>query len=280
MMSDNFVKRIGVMQGRFSPIRNGRIQSFPWENWRTEFRLASELNISKIEWTIDSEDFYKNPLVVKKAWNQINNIRSEFCLTIPSVTCDYFMENPPWLNDPKQIFDDVILILEGMAKIESSILVIPLVDNASIIQDQRKSELFEFLQNLEPQLVMYKIRIAFETDLDPQDNKKFIAEFSSDTFGVNYDIGNSAAMGYKAQEEFDLYGSRIINVHVKDRKLGGSTVPLASGSADFDGVFSGLAKIDYRGNYILQTARASDGNHIGAIVTYKNQLLHWLGDSH
>jgi hexulose-6-phosphate isomerase len=37
--------RIGFMQGRLSPMIDGRIQSFPWDYWENEFSLAKEIGI-------------------------------------------------------------------------------------------------------------------------------------------------------------------------------------------------------------------------------------------
>ena len=65
-------------------------------------------------------------------------------------------------------------------------------------------------------------------------------------------------------------------MHIKDRVLGGTTVPLGTGSADFETVFAALAKADYRGNYILQTARAQDGNHAGGLCRYRDMAANGL----
>jgi len=97
-----------------------------------------------------------------------------------------------------------------------------------------------------------------------------------DCFGINYDIGNSASMGYDPTEEFLAYGSRVFNVHVKDRSLGGATVPLGLGVAQFDLVFERLSRSKYEGNFILQTARAENGDHVGALSHYRNLTFDWL----
>ena len=73
-----------------------------------------------------------------------------------------------------------------------------------------------------------------------------------------------------------MNGRRILNVHVKDRKLGGTTVPLGTGDADLPKVLSLLVARGYRGNFILQTARAEDGDHEGAIRRYRNLAAMWL----
>jgi hexulose-6-phosphate isomerase len=51
-------------------------------------------------------------------------------------------------------------------------------------------------------------------------------------------------------------------------------VPLGEGNANFPKVFEGLKSYNYNGNYIMQTARAIDGNHILALNNYKKFILH------
>ena len=67
-----------------------------------------------------------------------------------------------------------------------------------------------------------------------------------------------------------------MNVHIKDRKYNGITVPLGQGDANFDKVFKNLSKFSYQGNLILQTARALDDNHIEPLVKYRNMTKEWM----
>jgi len=122
------------------------------------------------------------------------------------------------------------------------------------------------------------LRIAFECDFAPKEVVKFIGLMPYDVFGINFDIGNSAALGFDPTEEFAAYGERVINVHVKDRVLGGTTVPLCNGNADFPKIFGLLRRQNYRGNYIMQTARAQDGQHIEVLAGYRDQIKSWMGE--
>ena len=72
----------------------------------------------------------------------------------------------------------------------------------------------------------------FESDLRLPRWPQFIDAFPARSFGINYDIGNSAALGYDSAEEISAYAPRILHVHVKDRVRGGTTVPLGTGNAD------------------------------------------------
>ena len=51
------------MQGRLSPIVDGRIQAFPWDHWRAEFPAAEGLGLGLVEWTLDHERLGQNPLM-------------------------------------------------------------------------------------------------------------------------------------------------------------------------------------------------------------------------
>jgi hexulose-6-phosphate isomerase len=263
---------IGFMQGRLSRIRDNRIQSFPWGVWEEEFSRAFDIELYNMEWTIDSDKFSENPLVTLEGNNQINYLSKKFNIVIPSVTCDYFMENPPWKTSLSEVKNNIFLILKGMRSIGSKILVIPLVDNSSLTDSKSYSIAKLFFTDLLPELSKNNLRIAFETDFAPKEFIDFIGEFDRDYFGINYDIGNSASLGFIPTEEFKAYGSRIINVHVKDRVFNGTTVPLGEGDANFLQVFHLLQECNYKGNLILQTARSQEGKDVEVLVKYRNLI--------
>ncbi|MEB3185785.1 MAG: TIM barrel protein, partial [Cyanobacteriota bacterium] len=114
------------------------------------------------------------------------------------------------------------------------------------------------------------LSILFESDLPPSSLARFIEKLPADVFGINYDTGNSASLGYSPIDEFSEYGHRIKNVHIKDRKRNGGTVELGNGDTDFRSVFNELSKIAYSGNLILQTARANDHRHAEYLARYKS----------
>lgn len=266
---------IGFIQGRLSPITNNRIQQFPWDTWQNEFSIASKNDINLIEWTIDTFKFYLNPLINLNQWEEINTIASKNNILIPSVTCDYFMENPPWKSDINLIKKGIIAIFQGMKNISAKILVVPLVDNSSLLDSSNADTVKNLFINLIPEMIQNNIQIAFECDLNPEELLHFISEFDKNYFGINYDIGNSASLGFDPNKEFEAYGSRITNVHVKDRKINGPTIPLGEGDADFLRIFGLLNEVNYQGNLILQTARSKEGKDAEVLVKYKKLVEGW-----
>jgi L-ribulose-5-phosphate 3-epimerase len=260
----NLENRIGFMQGRLSELTDGRIQSFPAKSWETEFVIARQNRLKLIEWTIDTLTYFQNPITNKVGIEKIAHLSNVNNVGVPSVTCDYYMENPHWDSNGIDIEGDLIEIIEAMPMIGAHILVLPLVDNSSI-SDKQNIDL-DFFSGLTSRLSNRNVRIAFELDLEPDSALRFIESFNPEHFGINYDIGNSASLGFNPREEISKYGHRILNVHIKDRLLGGSTVPLGLGSADFKSVLEELQRSSFPGNFILQTARATDGDHLGELL--------------
>ena len=62
-----------------------------------------------------------------------------------------------------------------------------------------------------------------------------------------------------------------MNVHVKDRKLGSTTVPLGTGDADIKLSLSKLSEINYLGGITLQAARGANDVEVA-----KSQLKYTL----
>lgn len=272
-------ERIGFMQGRLSPLVDGKIQAFPWEHWRQEFSISKSLDIHLMEWTLDQDHLYENPLMTEVGRSEIKTLCASNKVRIPSLTGDCFMQNPFWKSTGAariELEKDFIAIAKSCYEVGIFILVVPLVDNGRLDNIEQENELIEFLESQESYFLLHKIKIVFESDFNPKELARFIERLNPNVFGINYDIGNSAALGFDPSEEFSKYGKRIMNVHVKDRMLGGTTVPLGTGNADFRMVFSELSKADYKGNFILQTARAVGEEHAEILSSYHNQTIMWI----
>lgn len=273
---------IGFMQGRLSKPVKGKIQAFPWTDWRSEFALAEKRGFSLMEWTLDAERIWENPLMTSEGRNEITKLSNLHGVRIESLTGDCFMQEPFY----KAVGDERIRLIKVLkhvilACVELSIrlVVVPLVDNGRLENENDAQILSQELMALESILLDGKISIVFESDFPPAILAEFISRFPADQFGINYDIGNSASLGFDPSKEIAAYGTRVYNVHIKDRIRGGGTVPLGTGNANCRQVFRYLRKAGYSGNFILQTARASDGDHVGTLCRYRDMVDTWLGEA-
>ncbi len=273
-------REIGFMQGRLSPMVDDKIQAFPWAHWREEFQIAEACGFHLMEWTLDQERLFENPLMTKEGQSDIQKLCRRYHMCIQSLTGDCFMQAPFWKvakgerEDLQKVFKTII---SACSVVGIQLVVVPLVDNGRIVTPEQATCLVEFLSQMESFLKTHHVRVLFESDFNPTQLAGFINGLDSELFGINYDIGNSAALGFDVVEELNAYGNRVQNVHIKDRKRGGHTVPLGTGHADFKRVFSALKTIDYSGQYILQTARATDGKHAEALMHYRSMTENYLG---
>jgi len=275
-------ERIGFMQGRLCDLVNGKIQSFPWIDWESEFSAAAAIDFHLMEWTLDQENLHLNPLMTVAGQQRIRALCIEHDLIIPSLTGDCFMQAPFWKANGRVQLDlqsDFLAVATACSIVGIRMMVIPLVDNGKLDTFAQEDVLVDFLLNQQSFFKNHNLKVIFESDFSPLDLSRFIGRLPHGIFGINYDVGNSSALGFNPIDEFSAYGSRIVNVHIKDRLLGGTTVPLGTGNANFSSVFSELAKVKYRGNYILQTARAADGSHANALSMYRDMSLNWI-ESH
>jgi len=279
MNKENIKSRMGFIQGRLSPMINGNIQAFPSKHWMEEYADANLNEFPYMEWTLDFKDIHKNPLMLDSGQTEIVQLGIENAVKVKTLTGDFFMQKP-FFKETGKLRDELIQLLINViglsAKIGVKIVVIPLVDNSSLKTLSDEDEFIEGMNLIQAHLKENNMQIAFESDFKPKQLKQFIDKFDAEYFGINYDIGNSASMGFNWENELLEYGNSVINVHIKDRVLGGTTVPLGEGDADIHGVIKKMESLNYQGLYILQTARAQDNNDVNALNMYRDYVLNRL----
>jgi len=266
-------KEIGIMQGRLSPRIDGKIQAYPANTWQKEFEIAQEIGYAAIEWIVE-KPVETNALMTDSGKAGIKKLIASTGVRIDYVCADIFMQQPlvRMTDETKsQNKEYLASILKNAKEVGAIGVEIPFVDNSSIKNETEKQEFIDVMQDAFKLAKDMDLKISLETDLSPIDFKELLENIGLDYIQANYDIGNSASLGFDAREELEAYGLKILNVHVKDRKLGGTTVPLGTGSADIKKVFQKLNEIGYSGGITMQAARGENDIRIA-----KKQLLYTL----
>ena len=241
--------------------------------------LAEELGFECIEWVIDSERLNENPIMTSTGQQEIRVLCKRHGVTVPAATSDHFMRSPYWKasGDIRSNRETVFMgVLRACVAAGIPSVMVPLVDEGRLAAPVEEEALIESLLGRTNEIAQLGLKITFESDYPPAELTRFIRRLEPDQFGLTYDIGDHASLGFDPREEIASYGDRILNVHVKDRLRGGGTVPLGEGDADFDKVFSALSKCGYDGNFILQTARDPAGNHVASLERYRDLTLNWM----
>jgi L-ribulose-5-phosphate 3-epimerase len=267
----SLTKQIGIMQGRLSPRINGKIQAYPAQTWQKEFHIAREIGYTAIEWIVENP-IEINALMSEVGIEQIKHIIAETDVRIDFICADIFMQQPfvrmskITLRQNIEYLNNILLNGKEVGAIG---VEIPFVDASSIKNEHEKNELINAMQEAFDLAKEIGMKISLETDLDANSFKNLLERINREHVQANYDIGNSASLGYDPVKELEAYGHKILNVHVKDRELNGTTVPLGSGNANFELVFSKLNEIRYAGGITMQAARGENDIEIA-----KKQLLY------
>jgi L-ribulose-5-phosphate 3-epimerase len=256
---------IGIMQGRLSPPEHGRIQSFPEGTWQAEFWRAEEAGLKAIEWIYDIEDAETNPICSAKGIEEMRELSKEHDVAVRSLCADYFMPFPlvraselEW----EERFQKMEWLLGQCHQAGVQHVVLPFVDNSRIDSPKDVTDVTSLFLRLKGTLERLDMQVHLETSLGPEDFRSLIDKIGNRRVRINYDSGNSASLGFLAEEEWDAYGQLIGSVHIKDRVKGGGTVPLGSGNADFNALARCLKRFDYQGRFILQVARGTLGDEV------------------
>ena len=264
---------LGVMQGRLLPKYQGRYQAHPAGYWQDEFPRAAEFGLDCIEFILDFDGAEENPLLCEGGTDQIQRLANDTCVPVRTVCADYFMKAA--LHDPDEAVatrSQAILrrLLHNGQALGLTDIVIPCVDESSM---QGSSAPDRFVQRIRPlfdQAEDAQINLCLETDLAPQPFAELLDRCGSQRATANYDTGNSAALGYDPSQELACYGDRISDIHLKDRALGGGSVALGTGAAQFERFFTALRTVNFTGPFILQAYRDVEG------VAVFHKQLDWI----
>ena len=233
--------KIGVIQGRLVPKYQGRYQAFPIGMWQDEFKVAQEYGLDLIEFILDFNDAEDNPLLKLGGIEDIVKVSQDTGVLVKSICADYFMEAPLHSSDDKvaeESFKILERLLEASKVLKITDIVIPCVDQSSLKTKEAVNRFVEQITKIIPKIERQNINLSLETDLAPQPFIELLDKLNSKKITVNYDIGNSAALGFDSDEELEAYGDRITDIHIKDRVLGGGPVTLGEGNANFKKFFT------------------------------------------
>jgi L-ribulose-5-phosphate 3-epimerase len=269
------MRMLGIMQGRLVPPYPGRFQCFPKDHWREEFGIARAAGLDCIEWIVDGFGLEANPMVAPEGLDRIRAAAAATGVAVRSVCADWFMEHPLVRATPGELATRLAFLgtlLDRAGALGVTRMVIPFVDASRIDTAPETDAVVAALGEALARAETAGVELHLETSLAPAPFAALLDRLPHPLLKVNYDSGNSSSLGYAPREEFRAYGERLGSVHIKDRVLGGATVPLGTGDADFPALWEGLRDLGYRGDFILQAARGTAGEE-GALAARNRRFV-------
>lgn len=268
-----------TMQGRLSAPEQGRFQSFPRHSWRQEMVCAAEIGLRGIEWIYDQFGEGANPLETAQGREELRGLCAQHGVGVVSVCADYFMDRPLLRcsqAENAKLTERLVWLLGICAELGVGRVVVPFVDASRIRDEMERDQVVANLHRVLAQTEQHGVELHLETDLAPQAFRQLLDRLDHPLVKVNYDAGNSASLGYRPEDEFAAYGARVGSVHIKDRRLGDSTVPLGQGDTDFPALREQLLNYHYRGDFVLQVARGESGDEKRWLAGMAALAADWL----
>jgi hexulose-6-phosphate isomerase len=249
---------IGIMQGRLSPSSDGRLQFFP-KDWVAEFALAKELGFNHLQWFLDRDLPNFDP--INDLWSQTDELKKidqgRAILPISSIDCGTYGLFGPEAKITLRDFPKLFPAASG--RLSTKVISLALLEKNAPKSETEKREAGQTITTLADLAAPFGLRLALETEMPVQELISFIGSLNRPNVGVGFDIGNNTSYGFDCPADIRRLGSRIIEVHCKDRKVGGSqSVLLGTGDGAFADCFAALKEIGYSGAYTLQAWRGQD----------------------
>ena len=258
------MSKIGIMQGRLSPPFEERFQAFPADSWRDEFHRASRAGLVSIEWIFETYNENSNPVKTDEGISEMLDLSQKTGISVLSICADYYMQKPLIKNGniENNSYDHLLWLIERASNLSLFYIVLPFVDDSSLADDNDRAAVIVMLKKILPHAEKHNVELHLETDLQPDIFRDLMTQVNHHKLRVNYDIGNSAALGYDQDSELKMLSPWLGSVHVKDRVLFGSTVPLGTGNADFPACFRRIIDAGYNRPFILQASRGENNKEV------------------
>ncbi|MBF0341656.1 MAG: sugar phosphate isomerase/epimerase [Magnetococcales bacterium] len=266
---------IAIMQGRLSPPFEGRFQAFPASSWREEFFRAREAELAGIEWIFEVPHADDNPMASDTGLDEMRRLIAETGVAVRSICADYYMD-APLVKDGVPVSASIAhlkWLMSRAAQLNITYIILPCVDQSSLRSEQDRRALQSVLSDLLPVAESMHVELHLETDLPPTIFSQLLAHHNHPNLRANYDIGNSASLGFDPAEEMTLLAPWLGSVHVKDRLAGGGTVPLGRGAADFPTCFRQIRQAGFNRWFVLQVARGPSGEEVSLARANRNFVV-------
>ncbi len=257
--------RVGVMQGRLLPPFEDRFQAFPADQWRQEFDLARDAGLDCIEWIYERPHETDNPLASPEGIAEMRALMDQTGVAVRSICADYYMTERLIGTDGEAnipVIDHLHRLISQAAELSALYIILPFVDQSSLKTGDQRTGIVEVLKELARYGEDRRVELHLETDLPPQVFRTLLDAIDHPYVRANFDIGNSASLGYDPSQEIGLLAPYLASVHVKDRLFGGGTVALGTGNADFVTCFKLIRTTGFARPFILQAARGENGQEV------------------
>ena len=254
-----------LVQGRSIPQVTNLIQYFP-SNWQEEFPIINSLGFTGIEWIYDKNSEINNPILSESGRKTMSDISKKYNVHLENIVFDWFLVHPLLTNDEfntEEKLEKLLFLIDASRQSGFKRIIFPLMELNSLDNDDKEEKFVSLFQDhILEYLDKWKIEFHLETSLSPEKEYSILKKLNSKWIKSCFDMGNSASYGFDPEISIKILSSYLGSVHVKDRKLHGTSVQLGQGNVNFYNVFESLSAIDFHGPITFQVYRNTNSDDI------------------
>lgn len=233
---------IGVSSACFYPLETEK-----------SLEMAGECGFHTVELFLNSHSELEDSFV-----EELLSIKEKYNLDIVSVhPFASFAESFYLFSNYERRYYDILpmydRLFEVTAKLDADIFVFHGAKIPGSISDEEYCRRFAHLIEMGKK---YGVRVCQENVVHHRSESpaylKMMKDNIGDDFSVVLDIKQARRAGYTPYEFIDALGNSIIHVHISDRNDEKDCIPPLKGDFDFQGLFSAMEKLGYKGKYIIE----------------------------
>ena len=255
----------GIVQGRLIRPPGNQLQWFPQKEWEDEFKIASEVGLSYIEFIVERKHNPNNPIWSDLGIEKIRQLAKKNGLYLNTFCNDFIIDN--CLINGSSVINQTLELISRGKKLGVKKLVLPLFEKSEMLYSNFQNYK-NVLHELGDAARENNILIYLETVLNGEELLEVLNELNHSNIHCVFDTGNRIAFGHDIYKDIILLGNYIKHVHIKDKTSLDENVLLGTGKVDFQRVFQALVEINYKGAYTFETFRG-----INPIETAKYNLM-------
>lgn len=244
---------IGIVQGRLSKAPKKILQKFP-KNWSDEFNHARKIGYDYIEFFSERNLNNKNPVWSKSLLNEYKILAKKKKLKIYSFVDDFIINNN---FTQKKIYNYYKKLINNLHFLKIKILILPFYEKSKIT----KKNYIKFIPNLK-KICRYSniknIKVLMESNISPE--LFFLIKKNTKLKNLHFvfDTGNRINLKRNFYNDLLTFSNEIKHIHIKDKNSKIENVILGTGKVNFLKFFKLLKKINYSGNFTIESTRSDD----------------------
>lgn len=218
-----------------------------------KFRQAQALGLSGVEIFLSRQQL-RDPSQARR--NSVLSAKAQTGLAVPSVALGHLNEGGWSSEDPKVVdaaSEDVRIAIDWARALGAQIILVPFFFQADAPNDAGFDRLVSHFRKYCPVAQEAGVTLAYEGQFPAQRIIQLAEHVNHPAFGCYFDLANVVWLGMDTPTEIRALGKLIVQVHMKESKVGPGDVRPGQGRVKYAESQKALAEVGYDRWLVMET---------------------------